>query len=595
MPVPYIIGNPYIDANFQVVSPIGPTGPSGLNGPTGPTGHVGPTGPAMGPTGPTGVVGPTGPPGGPTGPTGNVGPTGPTGNASAVPGPTGPSGSGPTGPTGGNSFIPGPTGPTGNVGPTGPTGASVTGPMGATGPTGSSGTLWLNVKSYGATGDGSTNDTAAINSAIAVANSTGQTVYFPTGTYNVTGLSSITREGVTVRGDGPRSTVIQMTSATGNTMTLGANAQFASIREMAFMPNVFRTSGYEIYVTGGFEPVIYSVFIEWGYNGIGINSTTRGSIENVTMRYMTGTQGIGFLGNSGESHGLFVKDLVCDNPYPYSSPDSNAWTSFQASHSYAAGQLFTANNWVWQVTTGGTSGGSAPAAPTTTNWYYTPVANGSAYVQAVCSTNLNWILMDSNANSLTGVGIVLLNGYTGFKMVHNGSGTYPSWAFFFDLETDHCYAAGVSLDAGRGFHADGSYIGSTLVGNGVSVGGSWTSEITIQGTRIFGNGQHGVLLDGGLAAKISDCFVCNNSVNSLAGYNGITVGANVKEFTLTTNSVAVLAPETSTNQSYGIYVSGGTSDYYIIQGNLTTGTHNNVNGGIYDGGSGSNKSVTGNI
>ena len=43
----------------------------------------------------------------------------------------------------------------------------------------------LNVKDYGATGDGSTNDTAAINKAIAAANATsgGATVHFPSGTY----------------------------------------------------------------------------------------------------------------------------------------------------------------------------------------------------------------------------------------------------------------------------------------------------------------------------------------------------------------------------------------------------------------------------
>lgn len=47
---------------------------------------------------------------------------------------------------------------------------------------------WVNVKSYGAVGNGSTDDTAAINSAIAALNAAGRGVlYFPPGTYLTTG------------------------------------------------------------------------------------------------------------------------------------------------------------------------------------------------------------------------------------------------------------------------------------------------------------------------------------------------------------------------------------------------------------------------
>ncbi len=76
----------------------GPIGPIGAGGPTGPQGIEGPTGPIglQGDPGVPGVPGPTGPIGvtGPTGPQGDVGAVGPTG-------PTGPQGDlGPTGPQG---------------------------------------------------------------------------------------------------------------------------------------------------------------------------------------------------------------------------------------------------------------------------------------------------------------------------------------------------------------------------------------------------------------------------------------------------------------------------------------------------------------
>jgi Pectate lyase superfamily protein len=58
-----------------------------------------------------------------------------------------------------------------------------------------------NVQDYGAVGDGSMDDTAAIDAAITAAAATGGTVWFPTGTYQANSLT-ISGPGVTLRGDG---------------------------------------------------------------------------------------------------------------------------------------------------------------------------------------------------------------------------------------------------------------------------------------------------------------------------------------------------------------------------------------------------------
>ena len=107
-------------------------------------------------------------------PQSQVGPTGPTGPA----GPTGP-----TRPAG----VPGPQGPTGATGPMGPMGPP--GPAGAGGS--ASGSDVFNVKTFGAIGDGTADDTTAIQNAInaaAVSSATyvpGTIVYFPPGSYLV--------------------------------------------------------------------------------------------------------------------------------------------------------------------------------------------------------------------------------------------------------------------------------------------------------------------------------------------------------------------------------------------------------------------------
>jgi hypothetical protein len=82
-----------------------------------------------------------------------------------------------------------------------------------------SGGTTLNVKSYGAYGDDSHDDTSAIKAAIAAA-SFGDVVYMPAGIYRATGISM--KSGVVVRGAGAGSTIIRaMGSSGGNLFRLG--------------------------------------------------------------------------------------------------------------------------------------------------------------------------------------------------------------------------------------------------------------------------------------------------------------------------------------------------------------------------------------
>lgn len=64
-----------------------------------------------------------------------------------------------------------------------------------------------NVKNFGAKGDGTTDDTAAIKSAIAAATN-GQAVYFPEGTYKITDALTVQGKSIVLRGAGPDKTVL---------------------------------------------------------------------------------------------------------------------------------------------------------------------------------------------------------------------------------------------------------------------------------------------------------------------------------------------------------------------------------------------------
>lgn len=74
---------------------------------------------------------------------------------------------------------------------------------------------WLNVKTdFGAVGDGSHDDTQAIQTAIQTVSSTGGTVYFPPGTYSTTASLTVTNaEGVRLLGASTAASKIQPSTA----------------------------------------------------------------------------------------------------------------------------------------------------------------------------------------------------------------------------------------------------------------------------------------------------------------------------------------------------------------------------------------------
>lgn len=110
-------------------------------------------------------------------------------------------------------------------------------------------TGWFTVTSYGAAGDGTTDDTAAINTAIAALNSAGGGVlYFPAGNYLVSaGLTSIT-VAATIMGDGLTSQVT-CSSATANLFTLTVTGTI--VRDLYLYNSATATAGAAIRTTVG--------------------------------------------------------------------------------------------------------------------------------------------------------------------------------------------------------------------------------------------------------------------------------------------------------------------------------------------------------
>lgn len=88
-------------------------------------------------------------------------------------------------------------------------------------------TLLFNVKDYSATGDGSTNDTTAIQNTISAAAASGGTVFFPPGTYMTTGLTIASKNNFTILGSGAASILKIVASNTNNVIRIENCARFS--------------------------------------------------------------------------------------------------------------------------------------------------------------------------------------------------------------------------------------------------------------------------------------------------------------------------------------------------------------------------------
>lgn len=94
----------------------------------------------------------------------------------------------------------------------------------------------VDVRLYGATGDGTTDDTSAIDAALAVVNVAGGSLYFPQGIYRTTG-GHVVRNAVRIRGDGPEASKI-LNVSTSPTFTFASTVlpnrelRFTSIEDI---------------------------------------------------------------------------------------------------------------------------------------------------------------------------------------------------------------------------------------------------------------------------------------------------------------------------------------------------------------------------
>jgi len=169
----------------------------------------------------------------------------------------------------------------------------------------------VSVKDFGATGNGVTDDAAAIQAAHDSLGANGGELFFPDGTYIVSTVINITKS-INIRGTGKVSTTIRTSSGTAQIFNVSVQSIF--INNMRFNSSVTRTAGAFIqFTTNGGRGSVKDFLMEDYYIGIQITASATVRIKDGTLSNgATSAGSTGILLDGGNDH--YIDNITMDAP-----------------------------------------------------------------------------------------------------------------------------------------------------------------------------------------------------------------------------------------------------------------------------------------
>lgn len=181
--------------------------------------------------------------------------------------------------------------------------------------TGRTGVPWYDAKKYGAKGDGSTDDTAAIQAIIDAMPAGGGKIFFPAGEYVISSLNLTGKLYITLQGEGGgfTNTSFRFTSTTGSVFNL-TNARFIVFKGFSINPTTTKTAGAVFLLDGTTDSVFEDLRISSGF--IGFDIVGNGA-SDLTFRHIRGLDYSAVawsyfirVGSSGQPSSLYFEDVV---------------------------------------------------------------------------------------------------------------------------------------------------------------------------------------------------------------------------------------------------------------------------------------------
>ena len=388
----------------------------------------------------------------------------------------------------------------------------------------------FNVKTgFGAKGDGVTDDTDAINAAIAAAVAAGGgIIYFPRGTYIVSSsFTTITSSGIYFEGSGLYVSIIKHTSDTDNFLTFGDESlgslgviKGVGISNLSIKHNSTRSAGYTIKLVNAQLVKIKDLYIENAFTMFELGSATDTNSNFVVVEDIIGNcrgAGIG-IDIRGGVNGIHLLNVQLNN--------ENQGAAIQiVTGSNGMDTLFVDNCLFQRFDYGILAVGS----------------QGTVQNAFITTTIFDGIDLFSVIVQPTGSAI-----YTRFVF---------DTCWFTSTQED-----GVVIDASSLGQTDGIYFSNCR----------W---ITVNKRGLVINSQNPINVE------LDNCIVSGCSQAGSGLHSGIQIAAGATKFSITNNRIGEEG-QTTTNQAYGIEL-GINCDLYTITNNDLIG---NVTGAISDAG-----------
>lgn len=379
-------------------------------------------------------------------------------------------------------------------------------------------TDWRSVKDFGAVGDGSTDDTTAIQACITAVGVTGGTVWFPKGNYKVSSALTVTAGNTCLEGEGYGASIITTSHASADVITVGTGTVLSvanvAVRDLAFRTSVTRTDGSAVAMNGCYIGEVTGCNTSGMFRGITVKGTSKLIfLERNYVASPVPATGIGIYltGNSN--------DVYMTNNFVIGDSGSQP----------SAGILIDNANGIWGYNTDTFQ---------TQNGLYISPGNG----QLVENVFMLKCAYDSGSG-------------TGFTIATSGTG------------------------AARRIQMTSCWSGSNAL-HGVNIAGAAgvIDDVQLLGYRAYVNGQYGILCSGSGAINIalSECISSGNSASSSGTYHGIGFGTGSSKFWVR-NCRSGQIGNMSNTQGYGLAMTDSTSNNLMVIGNDFTG---NVTGAV---------------
>lgn len=392
-----------------------------------------------------------------------------------------------------------------------------------------------NVKAFGALGDGSTDDTAAITAAL-TSFSDGGTVVFPAGDYRHTGVTLNQVRFVTMKAahsvpgfvTAPEvATRLTCTSTTAHHFEF-IECHGITVEGFQIGTSVVPTAGtalkfYSDGTSAGSHCIVRDCRIEHVFSGVEFDGVANSVVERNTFWELIGDYCIALVGTAKRMDQMRIIDNIMNC---------------------------------------NVDGGS-----TTTDGVY-------------IGNNTHTVFLERNS---------IIKCRTGYYV---GGTIMPEFIRFLGSEAERCNQNGFLIENCSNIWINDAYA-SVNYGNGISFSSAFAGMAWVGSPDARGNSYHGILIDGSGGVHIRDPHCCGNSVAATGIYHGITVGGNRSDITVIGGKCGGNTLGAGTGpQGWGVLVNTGNGDRIRVTDVDATG---NQTGGVISAASGTNVSTSNNF